>query len=195
MDYLDEQILELKRQQKKEKYQSLETGFYIRDELLEFERMLLEPMDLSIMLPATFVTMPQSMVRVKYQSESRPQIIKTSLDTSVNFTFSLVPQEVRPEQLRSLVSQLKAVIQRMNPANTFYDMKEEQTASQIPVCWFDYKGFAIDEQVYYIMFALPWKDKQLIHGTFNCKYSDMNEWKEAARQAILSIEAKEEERV
>ena len=36
MDYLDEQILELKRQQKKEKYQSLETGFYIRDELLEF---------------------------------------------------------------------------------------------------------------------------------------------------------------
>ena len=147
------------------------------------------------MLPTTFVTMPQSMVRVKYQSENRPQIIKTSLDTSVNFTFSLVPQEVRPEQLRSLVSQLKAVIQRMNPANTFYDMKEEQTASQIPICWFDYKGFAIDEQVYYIMFALPWKDKQLIHGTFNCKYSDMNEWKEAARQAILSIEAKEEERV
>lgn len=70
MDYLDEQILELKRQQKKEKYQSLETGFYIRDELLEFERVLLEPMDLSIMLPTTFVTMPQSMVRVKYQSES-----------------------------------------------------------------------------------------------------------------------------
>ena len=29
-------------------------------------------------------------------------------------------------------------------------MKEEETASQIPVCWFDYKGFAIDEQVYYI---------------------------------------------
>ena len=78
MDYLDEQILELKRQQKKEKYQSLETGFYIRDELLEFERVLLEPMDLSIMLPTTFVTMPQSMVRVKYQSENRPQIIKTS---------------------------------------------------------------------------------------------------------------------
>ena len=40
MDYLDEQILELKRQQKKEKYQSLETGFYIRDELLDFERVL-----------------------------------------------------------------------------------------------------------------------------------------------------------
>ena len=45
-------------------------GFYIRDELLEFERVLLEPMDLSIMLPTTFVTMPQSMVRVKYQSEN-----------------------------------------------------------------------------------------------------------------------------
>lgn len=99
MDYLDEQILELKRQQKKEKYQGLETGFYIRDELLEFDRVLLEPMDLSIMLPTTFATMPQSMVRVKYQSENRPQIIKTSLDTSVNFTFSLVPQQVRPEQL------------------------------------------------------------------------------------------------
>ena len=46
-----------------------------------------------------------------------------------------------------------------------------------------------------MMYVLPWKDKQLIHGTFNCKYNDMNEWKEAARQAILSIETKEEEQV
>ena len=72
----------------------------------------------------------------------------------------------------------------------FYDQGEEKG-----VLWFDYKGFAIDEQVYYMMYVLPWKDKQLIHGTFNCKYNDMNEWKEAARQAILSIETKEEEQV
>lgn len=194
MDYLDEQILELKRQQKNEKYQSLETGFYIRDELLEFERVLLEPMNLSIMLPTTFVTMPQSMVRVKYQSENRPQIIKTSLDTSVNFTFSLVPQQVRPEQLLTLAKQFRTIIQRVNPANVFYNIFEEVTSSGIPICWFDYKGFAVDSQVYYMMYILPWKKYQLIHGSFNCAFREINDWKAVARQIILSIETWEDKK-
>ncbi len=191
MEYLDEQLLALKRQQKKEQYHSLETGFYIHDELVEFERVTIEPLLLSIMLPATFVTMPQSMVKVKYQSENRPQVIKTSLDTRVNFTFSLLSQPVRPEQIAPLAKQFKTVVQRVSPANVFYDLKEDRTGEEVPLCWFDYKGYAVDEQIYYMMYVTPWGSNKLLHGTFNCRFRDKDEWKEAARQAILSLKMEE----
>lgn len=187
MEYLDEQLLEVKKQQRKSWHQTLETGFYIQDQLVEFDWVTLEPISLSLMLPTTFVTMPQSMVQVKYQSVNRPQIIKTSLDTSVNFTFSLLPHRVVPNQLRSLTKQLQSIIQRTNPANVFYDIQEEETCGEIPVCWFDYKGYAVDEQIYYMMYVLPWKEDQMLHGTFNCVFHCMDEWKKAARQVILSI--------
>lgn len=191
MEYLDEQLLALKRQQKRKQYHSLETGFYIHDELIEFERVIIEPLLLSIMLPTTFVTMPQSMVKVKYQSENRPQVIKTSLDTRVNFTFSLLSQPVKPEQIPTLAKQFKTVVQRINPANVFYDLKEDQTEEQIPLCWFDYKGYAVDDQVYYMMYVTPCGGNKLLHGTFSCRFKDKDEWKEAARQVILSLKIEE----
>lgn len=52
-----------------------------------------------LMLPDTFVDMPSSIVKLKYPSEQRPQIIKTSLDASVNFTFSLFNQEFEDSQV------------------------------------------------------------------------------------------------
>ena len=111
MEYLDKQFLALKRQQKTEQDRSLETGFYIHDELVEFERIAIEPLLRSILLPTTFATMPQSMVKVKYQPENRPQVIKTSLDTRVNFTFSLLPQPVNPEQIATLAKRFKTAVQ------------------------------------------------------------------------------------
>ena len=191
MDYLDEQLLENKRKQKKEQYRSLETGFYICNALVKFGRVTIAPLSLSIVLPTAFVTMPQSMVKVKYQSENRPQVIKTSLDTRVNFTFSLLSQAVKPEQIASLAKQFRTVVQRVSPANVFYDLKEERTVEEVPLCWFDYKGYAVDEQIYYIMYVTPWGRGKLLHGTFNCRFRDKDEWKEAARQAILSLKLEE----
>ena len=37
MSYLDEDFLKLKRREKYAKYSTLETGIYIKDELVEFE--------------------------------------------------------------------------------------------------------------------------------------------------------------
>lgn len=186
MDF-DKQLLEIKKQKKREEFQSLETGFYINDLLVEFERISIEPILIHMMLPNTFVTMPQSMVKVKYPSENRPQLIKTSLDTTVNFTFNRLPNGVHRDHLEAAADQLQAVIKRTSPANVFFDKKKEKTEDDTPLCWFDYKGYAIDEQIYYMMYILPLKGDRLLHGTFNCKYQHMEEWKEAARQAILSI--------
>ena len=86
MDFFDEKILELRDKARKEKFSNLETGMYIKNEKVEFERMFLFEDKMSILLPTILVDMPSNLVRLKYLSELRPQIIKTTLDTTVNFT-------------------------------------------------------------------------------------------------------------
>ncbi|MDE6951985.1 MAG: hypothetical protein K2P64_13880, partial [Lachnospiraceae bacterium] len=83
-EFLDEKIVEFRSRARKEKYCTLETGMYIKNELIQFERKVLFREKLSIMLPVSFVDLPPDMVKVKYTSQQRPQVIKTSLDTTVN---------------------------------------------------------------------------------------------------------------
>lgn len=72
---------------------------------------------MSILLPKSFIDLPDSMKKIKYPSEQRPHIIKISLDTSVNFRFSLLP--IRNEQTKDAVKQFKTALKRVNPAYVF----------------------------------------------------------------------------
>ena len=74
MDFFDEKILELRDKARKEKFSNLETGMYIKNEKVEFERMFLFEDKMSILLPTILVDMPSNLVRLKYLSELRPQI-------------------------------------------------------------------------------------------------------------------------
>lgn len=185
MEYVDKKILELRELQKKQKYSSLDTGIYIKNEIIEFERVDLFDRNLSLMLPKTFVTLPSRLAEIKYQSGNRPQIIKSSLDTAINFTFSLVPCDSDTIDMRMTATQFKAILKQTNPAYEFYDflLEDRENGS---LCWFDYKSFAIDSQIYNIMYVTL-IGKKLLHGCFNCCFQDAAEWKSAARQVILSI--------
>ena len=52
--------------------------------------------------------------------------------------------------------------------------------------WFDFKGYAIDTQLYYIYY-LTSIGGNLFHGIFNCMMEDMQEYKEPAFLSIRSI--------
>ena len=105
MSYLDEDFLKLKRREKYAKYSTLETGIYIKDELVEFEPRDIPELNINASLPKTFVRMPLSIAKIKYPSETRPQMIFTSLDTTVNFTFSVYPQDVPLDQVKRVAEQ------------------------------------------------------------------------------------------
>lgn len=183
MEYLDEEVLKFRKSVKKEKYNSLETGMYIKDELIHFKEAVLFDGRMRIMLPDTFVDMPSSIVKVKYPSEQRPQIIKTSLDTTVNFTFSLFSQEFEEKHIKSAIEQFREIIRKVNPAFLFYDLIIEEEKK---LGWFDFKSYGLDEQIYNIMYVTPVEGKML-HGIFNCMYRDVMEWKTAVRQIMMSI--------
>lgn len=185
MAYIDEEILKLRQQQKKEKYNSIETGMYIRGEMVEFERQLYFNDKMSVMLPKSFVPMPLSIQKMKYPSEQRPQVIMTSLDITTNFNFSLLPQEMENDQTFNCVEQMKQMIKKLNPAVAFYDMQEIDREKG-KLSWFDYKSYTIDEPLYNIMYVTP-IDGKVMHGIFNCLYRYKEDWKEAALQVIASI--------
>ncbi len=185
MEYMDERIIELRHLREKELHASLETGFLIDHELVAFEPVELFDGKVEIMLPAEFVPMPPHLVRAKYQSENRPQLIRTSLDTEVNFTFSLFPVPLAGEEAAPAVRQAADALKKVNPAIQFYDRESEPLGSS-EIAWFDYKTYGLDDQLYNLMAVTPIGGK-LFHIGFNCRFRLMNEWKPAAHQALLSV--------
>lgn len=183
MDYLDEEILKFRNSMKKDKYSSLETGMYIKSELVHFSENRIFDGRMSVMLPESFVDMPEKYAKQKYPSEQRPQVIKTSLDTTVNFTFSLLDSAFEKAFIPEVLNQFKNILQKVNPAFIFY---EQGVDVERKLGWFDFKSYGIDEQIYNIMYVTP-VDGKLMHGIFNCQYRDIMEWKEAAKQVIFSV--------
>lgn len=182
-EFFDEKILEYRKRARKEKYCSLETGMYIKDELVQFERITLFQDKMSIMMPVSFVDLPSNLAKIKYISEQRPQIIKTSLDTTVNIGFSMPDLEVYPEHIEELCKQTKSALKQVNPAIVFY---EGQVEGDLPLGWFEFKSYGIDGNVYNLMFMTV-INKKLLHGIFNCNYNDLLEWRDAARQMMRTI--------
>ena len=186
MAYLDEEILSYKRQEKRAKYNTLETGIYIKEEVIEFEPRDIPELNINVTLPKSFVRMPDSIAKIKYPAETRPQFIFTSLDTTINFSFGVYSQDVPLNQVKQVAEQMKAMLKKVNPANIFYELQEELTAKRA-LCWFNYKSYAIDDQLYSIMYLLVAEKGKILHGTFSCRFSDMNEWNHAALQVIHSV--------
>ncbi|MCM1561482.1 MAG: hypothetical protein NC123_18395 [Butyrivibrio sp.] len=185
-EFFDEKILEYRRRARNEKYSTLETGMYINNELVQFERRLLFGDKISIMLPNSFVKLPSELAKVKYMSEQRPQIIMTSLDTTVNVGLSFMDVTIEADQLKVLMEQSKSVLKNMNPAIIFHESKVEEDID-LPLAWFEFKSYGMDKSVYNLMFIVMAYHKML-HGSFNCGYDYTLEWREAARQIVYSIQ-------
>jgi len=184
-EFFDEKILEYRRKARKEKYNSLETGMYIKDELITFSEVNLFNNQAAIMLPDSFVDMPLNMAKIKYPSEQRPQIIKTNLDTTVNFCFNLFNMTISDDQIAEAAKQFKDVIQRVNPAYVFYhfELIKRETS---PIGWFDFKSYCIDANVYNVVFVTA-VNRKLLHGMFGCLYKDAVEWQDVLQQIMASV--------
>lgn len=184
MEYLDEEVLKFRNHLKRDTYNSIEGGVYIGDEIVPFKEMMLFDEKVKIMLPDTFVDMPSAIVKLKYPSEQRPQIIKTSLDTAVNFTFSLFNQELEESQVGRGIEQCREIIRKVNPAFLYYDLVVEEEKN---IGWFDFKSYGLDEPIYNVMYITPIEGK-MMHGIFNCRYRDIMDWKPVVHQVLMSIE-------
>ena len=190
MDFLDKKIIEMRRKEAQKELNIREDGLIINGEQIDFQETPLFHEKMTILLPATFVDMPQKIARIKYPSEQRTQISKTELLGSTNFAFNLFDKAIKPAQMKSAADGMKSILKKVNPANIFYESGTEPLGETM-LSWFEFKGHGIDTQIYYIMF-LPSIGGKLLHGIFNCAVADMEAWKEAAFQVIRSIQDRTE---
>lgn len=188
MKYEDEEIIkgiqQIKKLQKREK----ENIFFIKGKDIRLEEQHIFDKQVRIELPEDFINMPKDLARYKYPSEMRPQIIKCNEDMSVSIAFNLFDAPAEEEQLGEIAETFKNIISTMNPAVIMYDTRE--ALGRKKVVHFSYKSYALDDQVFNILFVAAVHHK-LLHGVFNCAIGDKEEWLDIMEEIMKSVDVYE----
>lgn len=186
MEYIDEQILAMRQREREKKHTTLETGIYVNKKLIEFHLEQLFDHRIELMLPVTFIDMPELVANIKYPSQYRPPVIKTSLDGTVNFTFNIFDIKVEGSGgLEEVVAHFQAVLKQVNPAIKIFNY-DEVLCENRSFRFFSYKSYGIDMQLYNLMCVTPIED-QVLQVCFNCVYNDYELWEDIAKQIFLTI--------
>ena len=193
MEYFDEDVISAMHIKRREEYGNIEEGLYIQNSLTLFHKVLLFEDKLSVMLPNEFVIMLPELIRTKYISEKKPDIIYTSLDGSVNFSFNLLVTSPCERDMSYAINMLKTMIKNMNPAYAFFEDKTIESVAGNSISLIQFKSYGIDEVAYNILYMVS-IDKYIIQGAFNCRYNDMEEWKRAAFEVIKTINLEEKKK-
>ena len=185
MSFIDEKIAEEVNKKKIGVHGTIEEGITINEELFTFHEEKLFDDIFSIMLPDSFIDMPEEMKNIKFPSLNRPQIIKCSKDGSINIGISKTNADINAEILPKTLNIVKQNIKNVNPANVFYDIKCEST-DYITFGWFDFKTYAIDGQLY-CMSALIIVEGKMYHTSLCTVFNNMNNWKQVMHEILLSM--------
>lgn len=171
--YLDEAILQKREQIKKEKYHSIEDGFFIAGKIINFIPKTLMN-SFSIYLPDNMGVMPQELAKIKYQSEFRPQILLTTLDLSTNLGFSLFHRKMQDDEIQKICERMMGAIKREHTDYRFFGC---QKIPEIRGCQFSFRSHAMDTDLFNMMLVAQMAE-QTVLGNFNCLYKDYKPWKE-----------------
>lgn len=187
--YMDEKIIKMKKLEKEDnlKNQDISESMIIDDEEYKMNEVILVYDFISIMLPEYFIDMPQELSRLKYPSEFRPPIIKTSYDTKVNITFNVLEYEVNNEYIDLLdtIEKIK-YIKGLNMGFVEYLDKKIIENEYFKICGFDYISTLIDGKLYNFEFIFP-LGNALMYLTFSCPIDKYKIWKELIQKIVKTI--------
>lgn len=193
MGFEDEKMITLRKEAYKKKYNSIETGIYVNNELIHFVESKLFDNSLRIMLPDNFIDMPLVMAKKKYISDQRPEIIKMNASGDVNITFSANEiVKVDSNELENISEGLKNILIRTQSTIEFFD-EELIDNKKNTISKFAYKCYGIDEQIYNSIFIMSLNTSLMI-GSFNCVFSEKDIWKPVLDLSIHSLNCLNEEK-
>lgn len=168
----DETILKKRENIKKQKYTSIENGFYFEGQIMHFaEKTIFDAF--SIYIPDIMRVMPEEISRIKYPSEFRPDMIYTTLDLSVNIGFSMLCKNLEVKDVKKMSERMMSAIKRSNSDIRFYGV---DNIKEIGGCYFTFRSHAMDSDIYNMTLITP-IGKDLLQSSFNCLYRDSDKWK------------------
>ena len=188
MNHYDKQILEARQEEERRRHTTLATGIYVDDELITFERITLPGTRVRMLLPEYFIPMQDTVKNVKYPSRNAPDFIVTSLDTTVNFGFNVLPVRLEEGDTKVMSIQFQEALQNINPSiriSERVDNTATETGSEMS--WFGFKGYVLDGQNYNRMYIIRLA-KTVLHGIFNCPPRVRDQWEDIVDQCFQSVE-------
>ncbi|UZP04977.1 hypothetical protein JW813_08190 [Clostridium botulinum] len=184
---VDEKILDfINAAEEKELRKDITNGSVkIGERYYEFDESEFFEEKVKIYIPKDFDDMSLAARKLKYPSESRPEIIKCNAKGNICITLKKINSPLEEENVGKLKDGMKVIIRKTNPANVFYEDGVLEVDCK-NIGFFEFKSYAIDDSLYNIMFFLEFEGKTLM-GTFSCIYNECKEWREIAFQVIKTI--------
>jgi len=187
-EYMDEQIRYIINQAEEEapKDQNIYQGVIINDRPYEFQEKGFFDENLKIHIPTSFVDMPAELVKLKYPSSDRPQIILTDTNGASDISFSLIPNNIKDAQIVEVKAGMKAIFQKLNPSYLFFEEGIEEVDGKT-IGFFEFKSPTLTEPLFNVMFFVE-IDGDIIMGCFNCPYEEYLLWQPLVGQMLKSMQ-------
>lgn len=192
-NYVDEEILQLKRKCQKVKadYDLLKDEIPIRGRKTRFCWTPLFEGSFCMLLPEHFTQMPEEIAKVRYITIYRPPVILSGEDYDENFGFHLI--EETDESLDELIEQMQDAVLSLAPGTVVYE-KGVIAPEGMEGRWFEYKNFTMDEETYDMQFVIRCGSR-LLAGTFNCRMKFYDEWKPLVLKSLEQMKQGEGEKI
>lgn len=187
MDYFDEELLEVKRERERQKYTTLASGMYAGEKLITFTKKKLLKSNVFLYLPDQFIVMPDEVKNMKYPYNSRPKLVLTSLDSTVNFSFNFLPVQIKEGETKTVCIQLLNALKNINPAIKARNLMDIKTEQGNEMSCFEFVGYHLDGQSYNRNFVVRLKD-EMLHSTFSCNRRDEGDWIGIVDEIFLALE-------
>jgi len=185
--FLDKEILEKRRAKLKEAYGNLESGIYLQGDIITFERRGF--LDLfSVMLPTSFILLPEELKKGKYKSRFAPIIALTSEDLSVNLGFNVFSDHTPRKPITEMADVIK---ETLKSNQSTFDFKDITPLKDVDGCYFQFFQETLDSVVFHVMAFVRISD-QIVHATFNClSDQDIETWQTTIVQMLETIKKDE----
>lgn len=177
MEWEDKKLAELRNQERKKKYINLETGMYVKEQLIHFQRQTIEKLEMSVVLPMDFTQMESEEMQIRYPSSDCPDVVMGNIARDVTFAFSKLKDSVtNEEQMKTAIGIIKDLLKSANPSLRFLDdgiVKQDNLLGS----WFGLKSYVIGGAIYNFS-MIAYFNGQSVLGMFSCPYEIRYGWNE-----------------
>lgn len=185
INFIDKEIISLRKKRQRDKLREIigDNNILIEDKVISLIKENLFEDKFSINLPNDFKYMENNLAQIKYFSNYRPQIIKWNETENATIGFSQIINCYK--ETKEMKEEIYHIIFNLFPQNVFYDEALIKLKNR-DIYWFDYKSFAIDIDLYNILFMFKIKN-DLILGNFNCIFDKFEDWNLAILKILKTI--------
>ncbi len=153
MKFTEKEIEAMRKAALLEKHNSIHSDYvYIGKERLEFAEQDIFYPYVRIMLPKTFLDLPESFAKAMYPSQFRPAVIKTNPSLTVNFAFSYFDAKMNMDEVIDCTHYYLSTMRRMYPGNRYLENSEHfMDAEETRILgWYSFSNPTVDGYRYNI---------------------------------------------